>query len=150
MADVGQLVQSVLPIIVNVIGGLLKTSDSGMIGKLREAGAIGSAVVEAGEEFKGNPLMEGIISALQGDEGMNLLKNVDLDNINVSDVLGQVGNLDGILSAAGENAEPVKSFIVNLAERVASAAGGGLFGSGEKVSAQEQTFLADLRAQLGM
>lgn len=150
MADVGQLVQSVLPVVMNVIGGLLKTSDAGMFGKLREAGAIGGFIAETGQRYEGNPLMSSLVSAIQGDEGMNILKNIDLKTLDVSDVLNQVGNLDGVLASAGEEAAPIKSFIVELAEKVASAAGEGLFGSGDKVSAEEQTFLADLRAKLGV
>ena len=150
MADIGQIVQSVLPVVMNVIGGLLKTSEAGMFGKLREAGAIGVFIAESAQQFEGNPLMSSLISAIQGDEGMNILKNIDLKNLNVSDVLNQVSNLDNVLTDAGADAAPVKSFIVELAEKVAGAAGEGLFGSGEKVSEEEQTFLADLRDKLGV
>jgi hypothetical protein len=46
-------------------------------------------------------------------------------------------------------AGPIKQFIIGLVEKIVGAAGGGLFGSGEKVSDTESAFVNSLKAKLG-
>lgn len=144
--DVSALVTSLLPILQQVIGGALKTGDSGMVGKMREAGAAAGYLHEAGEQFKGNPVIEGLLGALSSGD---VLGGIDLASLNLDDVLGQVGNLDGLLQGAGVDAGPIKQFIIGLVEKIVGAAGGGLFGGGEKVSADEAAFVSNLKTRLG-
>jgi hypothetical protein len=148
--DVGAIVSQLLPTIVNVIGGTLQSSGSGFFGKLREAGALAGVLSNAGEQFKGNALMEGLLGSLTGEEGTNLLKNLDLGNLDLGNVMNQVGGLDDTLKDAGEDGAPVKQFIFDVANQVANAAGGGLFGSGDKISEGEASFLSDLKGKLGL
>ncbi|MCA9905549.1 MAG: hypothetical protein KC547_16955 [Anaerolineae bacterium] len=148
--DVQKIVQSLLPIIINVIGGVMKSGGSGFWGKLREGGALATALSGAADQFKGNNLMEGLLGALTGDEGKNLLSNLDLEKLDLGNVMNMVGGLDNVLGDAGDEAEPVKGFIFDVAEKMAGAAGSGVFGTGQKINAGEQSFLDDLKKQLGL
>lgn len=148
--DVQKIVQSLLPIIINVIGGVMKSGESGFWGKLREGGALASVLSGAADQFKGNSLMEGLLGALTGDAGKNLLGSLDLDKLDLGNVMNMVGGLDNMLADAGEEAAPVKGFIYDVAQKMAGAAGGGVFGTGQKINPEEQSFLDDLKGQLGL
>lgn len=148
--DVQKIVQSLLPIIINVIGGVMKSGESGFWGKLREGGALAGVLSGAADQFKGNSLMEGLLGALTGDEGKKLLGSLDLKSLDLGDVMNKVGGIDNVLADAGEEAAPVKGFIYDIAQKMAGSAGGGVFGSGQKISAGEQSFLDDLKKQLGL
>jgi hypothetical protein len=150
MADVAQIVQSLLPTVINVLGGVMKSGDAGLFGKLREAGALAGFLSSSADQFKGNGIMEGLLNAIQGQEGLDMLKNLDLANLDPGDVLKGAGGLDDALKDAGDDGAPVKQFVYDLANQVASAAGGGLFGTGAKISSDEQQFLDDLKDKLGL
>lgn len=143
--DIQDIINKLLPMIQNVVGGILKSSDSGIIGKFREAGSVGVFLKEAAEEFEGSELIGGLLSGLKDFDF-----NIDLDNLDPAAALDDLGGLDDLLGGLGGEADNVKGFIMGLAEKVAGAAGGGLFGSGEKISAGEQQFLADLKGKLGL
>lgn len=61
-----------------------------------------------------------------------------------------MGGLDDLLKDAGEEGSQVKNFVFDLAERVTSASGSGLFGTGQKVSEGEAEFLNNLKGKLGL
>lgn len=147
--DVQAIISKVLPIIQQVIASITEKSDAGIVGRIREAGSLAGFVGEAADKFKGNPIVDGIAKMFA--EGTIKMPEIDVKNLNVANVLSQVGGLDDILKdAGGDTAKGVKEFIFGMAENVAGAAGGGLFGGGQKVSAGEANFLNDLKAKLGL
>lgn len=147
--DVQEIVAKVLPVIQQIIASLTQKSDAGIVGRILEGGALAKFVSEAAEKFKGNPVVDGIARMFK--EGAVGEPNIDLKHLDIGSVLNQAAGLDGVLaSLGGDAARGVKEFIYGMAEKVAGAAGGGLFGSGQKVSAEEAGFLSDLRAKLGV
>lgn len=148
MTDVSQLIPQLLPLVQQVLGGALNAGGSGLVGKLREMGAVSGFMTEAAEQFQSNSIIQGVLAGLT--EGKNPLDGLDLDNLDLGNVISQVGNVNGLLEGFGEEGNQVKQFIVGLAEKVVGASGSGLFGTGEKVNEQEQGFLANLRTTLGL
>jgi len=146
VTDLGGIANQLVPLLKNIIAGMLRQSDSGLIGGMREAGAIATYLKEAETKFAGNAIIEQVSSTLLTGGDIDL---PDLMDINLSDVLRDVGNLTEVLHTL-PGGDQVRTFVYELAERVAGAAGGGLFGGGQKVSAGEQQMLAALRAQLGL
>ncbi|MCC7207173.1 MAG: hypothetical protein IT323_07705 [Anaerolineae bacterium] len=147
--DVQGIIAQVLPVIQQVIASLTKKSDAGIVGRILEAGSLATFVSEAAEKYKGNPVVDGIAKMFA--EGPINEPDIDPNKLDVGSVLNQVANLDGVLAGlGGDTARGVKEFIYGMAEKVAGASGGGLFGSGQKVSADEAGFLNDLRARLGL
>lgn len=146
--DLQAVIRQLLPIIQDVIGGALKTSGAGVFGKMREVGSLAGFLRSAPEIFAGSELIKGLVSGL-GDLDFS---NMDLDDLDMSNVMDEVSNLDDLLSNAGlaDEAEKVKRFIFGLAENVAAASGKGVFGSGEKVSGDEAAFLVNLKSTLGL
>lgn len=146
--DLQAVIRQLLPIIQDVIGGALKTSGAGVFGKMREVGSLAGFLRSAPEIFAGSELIKGLVSGL-GDLDFS---NMDLDDLDMSNVMDEVSNLDDLLSNAGlaDEAEKVKRFIFGLAENVAAASGKGVFGSGEKVSGDEAAFLDNLKNTLGL
>ncbi|MDZ4768239.1 MAG: hypothetical protein SGJ24_03855 [Chloroflexota bacterium] len=144
--DLQQLVGSLIPVIKDVIAGSLTMSDSGVIGGAKEAGAIATYLKEAANSFQGNTIIEGVVSQMFGDDGIQL---PDLETLDVTNLFSSVGNITALLNSV-EGGEQVKQFIFGLAENVAGAAGGGLFGGGQRVNAGEQQFLEGLKATLGV
>lgn len=147
--DVQGIIAKVLPIIQQVVASLTKKSDAGIVGRILEAGSLAKFVGEAAEKYKGNPVVDGIAKMFK--EGGLKEPNIDLKNLDIGSVLNQVAGLDDALKdLGGDAAKGVKEFIFGMAEKVAGASGGGLFGGGQKVSADEASFLNDLKAKLGL
>ena len=146
--DVQAVINQLLPVIKDVIGGALKTSGAGVFGKMREVGSIAGFLRSAPEVFAGSELIKGLVSGL-GDLDFS---NLDLSDLDTGSVVNKVGGLDDLLSAAGatDEIDTVKRFIFGLAENVAAASGTGMFGSGEKVSGEETAFLENLKSTLGL
>ncbi|HRE48896.1 MAG TPA: hypothetical protein PLD47_14310 [Aggregatilineales bacterium] len=144
-----QTIAQIIPIVQLVLGSLMKVGDAGLVGKLREAGALGKFLSEAQEKFKGNALVEGLLKALPDQIG-EMGQSFDVKHFDVLQTTQALGGLDGILKDSGEQGKQVKQFIYELAERFASAAGGGIFGSGQKISEAESAFLSDLKGRLGL
>lgn len=146
--DLHAVIKQLLPIIQDVIGGALKTSGAGVVGKMREVGSLAGFLRSAPEVFAGSELIKGLVSGL-GDLDFS---NMDLADLDTSSVMSDVSSLDDLLSSAGlaDEAENVKRFIFGLAENVAAASGKGMFGSGEKVSSDEASYLENLKTTLGI
>ncbi|MAU08234.1 MAG: hypothetical protein CL607_00310 [Anaerolineaceae bacterium] len=146
--DLHTVIRQLLPIIQDVIGGALKTSGAGVFGKMREVGSLAGFLRSAPQVFAGSELIKGLVSSL-GDLDFS---NMDLDDLDTGSVMDEVSNLDDLLSSAGlaDEAENVKRFIFGLAENVAAASGSGVFGSGEKVSSDEASYLENLKSTLGL
>ncbi|MCK6579969.1 MAG: hypothetical protein L6Q98_17905 [Anaerolineae bacterium] len=145
--DIEQIVQMLIPTVKEVIGGMLMMSDSGVIGGMREAGAIAKYLKSGAQELGGNPIIGGLVEGLLGEGGS--LELPDITAIDVTTLFNKVGSAANALSGV-EGGDQVKQFIYGLAEQIAGAAGGGLFGGGQKFSAGEQQYLEGLRAMLGV
>jgi hypothetical protein len=145
--DLYQLIEALIPVVKDVIGGMLMMSDSGVVGGMREAGAIATYLKESALTFGGNPIIEGLVEGLLGDD--QNLQLPDINSIDVTNLFNSVGSAATALSSI-EGGDQVKQFIYGLAVQIAGASGGGLFGSGNKISAGEQQFLDGLRAMLGV
>jgi hypothetical protein len=145
--DVQQIVSTLIPVIKDVIAGSITMSDSGTIGGARELGAIATYLRDALTQFEGNTIIEGVVGGLFDVDGS--VQMTDLDQLDVTNLFRSVGSAAALLDAIPGGGE-IKGFIYGLAEKVAGAAGGGLFGGGQKVNAGEEQYLAGLRAQLGL
>ncbi len=140
------IVDSVLPVVNSIIGGVMKSGDSGVWGKARDVVAIGEFLKNAPQYYGDNDLIRGIVDGL----GEFDLKKIDLSAITVDGVLSQVTGLRGALDGLGQSGSDIKQFLYGLAEFVAKAAGGGLMGSGVKVSEGEAGYLKTLKTTLGL
>jgi hypothetical protein len=142
--DMTQVINALLPMIQNIVAGVMQVSGSGMIGTARELKAVSDYADEAAKKFAGNPVIEALIEPLQG----NFLENVNIEALDVNNVLSSVMQIDSLLPP--ELTGEVKQFLYELAQRVASASGQGFFGSGEKVTEVESQYLDALRVYLGL
>lgn len=148
--DIDALIKQIMPFIQQIMGSTLKTSGSGMFGRLKEIGALGMFLKDAPEKFAGNDLIGGLVNGLLDNdtEGDNY---VDMETLEPNAVLDKLGGLNDILGGLdGDMGGQVKEFIFGIANSIAGAAGTGLFGSGQKVSADEESFLNTLKDKLGL
>ncbi len=148
--DVSAIVSSVIPVVQQVLAGLLQSSGSGLFGKIREGAAIANYFADTAASFGGNDIINGLVDAFTKGEAGQQLSEVAGEAKDINNVMEAVGGLDGLLGEAGEQGVQVKQFIMGLAEKVAGAAGEGLFGGGEKIGAGEQQFLDMLKGKLGL
>jgi hypothetical protein len=70
--------------------------------------------------------------------------------VDVNNLLMQIAQVNPILAEAGEAGGQVKVFLYEMAGSVIAAAGTGIFGTGERVTAGEAQFLDALRQTLGL
>ncbi len=148
--DLDAVIKQIMPFIQEIMGGTLKTSGSGMIGRMKEIGALGMFLKDAPQKFAGNDLIDGLVKSLL-DNDTEVDKYVDLDTLEPSAVLDKLGGLNDILNGLeGNIGAQVKEFIFGLASSVAGAAGTGLFGTGQKVTREEESFLNGLKDKLGL
>lgn len=148
--DVSAVVPQLIPIVQHVLAGLLNSSGSGLFGKIREGAAIANYFADTAASYGENPLINGVVDAfIKGDAGQNISELAG-ETKDIGTVMNIVGGLDSLLSGAGEQGVEVKQFIYGLAETVASAAGEGLFGSGDRIGTGERQFLDALRGTLGL
>ena len=152
MAEIDSIVHGLLPVIRNVMGIMSLAGDSGMIGRMRESKASIDFFREAAAHFEDNPVIERMITALveDGDDDLTM-DTVDVTQLDLNTVLAQVNGVHHILAGVDpQTGHDVRAFIYGIAESVAAAAGGGLFGGGEKVNETEALILDSLHAQLGL
>lgn len=148
--DINALVQQIMPYIQEIMGSTLKTSGAGMFGRLKEVGALAGFLKDAPEKFAGNDLVGGLVQGLLDNDNDDATY-VDVNTLDPRAVLDKLGGLDDILGGLdGGLAQQVKEFIFGIANAIAGASGTGLFGSGQKISADEESFLGDLKGKLGL
>lgn len=145
--DINQLAAALIPIVRDVIGGMLLMSDSGVMGEAREAGAIATYMRESINTFGGNPIIELIVEGMLEEDGR--LPLPDSSTVDVANLFNNVGSAANALNSI-EGGVQVKQFIYGLAQHIAGASGAGLFGRGQKVNAGEQQVLDGLKAVLGV
>jgi hypothetical protein len=149
-----QIIDLIKTVLAGIMGADAKT---GPFKILKEGAALGGVLKEAREKFQGNAVMEQLLGALlsKDEEGDNTPEaeapadGPKLGQTSIDDVLGKLGGLRGILDMI-PGGNDIKQFIYDLAEKVAGAAGSGLFGSGPKVSQNESNFLSALKNGLGI
>lgn len=144
--DIEGIVQALIPVVKEIIVGMLLMSDSGVIGGAREAGAITDYLKKGPVTFAGNPIIEHLAETLLAEGNLQL---PDLSSLDATHLLQTVADVGADLDTL-EGGVQVKQFIYGLAEHIAGASGGGLFGRGQKISTGEQQILDALRGQLGI
>jgi len=133
------------------------TVDLGVFSSAQEALALGRELAGAAKRYADNPL----ITSLFDEEALRQGIHPEKLQVSAEDVLeGRVldralAEVDEAMALARSKADEasVKQYaelIVDGCVAVAEAAGKGLFGSGEKVSAEEKAALERIRAHLGL
>lgn len=117
-----------------------------------EIAALGKEITSAAKNYPHSPLIQTLF-ANYTEKPENAAKQEPTDVI-PEKILESAKNLIrqalGILNtkASPEEIKEYKQFIYTCADRVANAAGEGLFGTGEKVSKKEAATLRELKAAL--
>lgn len=142
------IVSQLIPIVQQVMVGVVKSGDSGPLGKMREAGAAVGYIRTAGERFADNAIIDQVIQAIVKDGAREFARSFNSNDIDVAQVLSRVGELNALLSNLGSSGREIKEFMIELVQKVAEAAGGGFLGSGQKMSAGEFKFIDELKRQL--
>ncbi len=139
---------------VMVSGMAVAIADVGIVSTAIEATALAKEVLGATKTFPGNSL----IQTAFGDESLkqNMHTSVGRDFTPDNAVDQAISAINAALDAVSGKATPeeitqYKQLIYAAADRVANAAGEGLFGSGaQKVSTKEAATLGRLKEALGV
>jgi membrane-bound lytic murein transglycosylase B len=133
------------------------TVDMGVFSSAQEALALGRELAAAAQRYSDNPLIAGLFSQEALKEGIRPEKlQINPEDVRGGRVLDRaLEEVDAALELARQKAdEPTVQqycqLIVDGCVAVAEAAGKGLFGSGEKVSAEERAALERIRTHLGL
>lgn len=139
---------------VTTSGLAVAIADVGLVSTAIEASAMAKEIVGATQTYPNNSLIQSVFSennlkqASLGNPG----KNITLENA----VQRAIDAINAALAIVSQKASPdelneYKQFIYATADRVANAAGEGLFGRGaKKVSDKEAATLAQLKTALGL
>ncbi len=133
------------------------TVDMGIISSAQEAIALGKTLATASSRYAGNDLIASLFDPEALKEGIRPEKlQVTPEDVRNGKVLDRaLEEVDASLALAATKADEAtvnayKQLIVDGCVAVAEAAGKGLFGSGEKVSAEEKAALDRIRQHLGL
>lgn len=153
--DIEATVHALIPIIQQIIQGVMKSNGVGLFSAVSMAKGLADFLKEAPTRFVGNDIVSGIIKSVlhegtEGDTSHAPDEPYSLADLDLSAVLGKVGKVNDLLASTGEVGTQTKTFIYELGEAVAKASGSGLFGSGEKINAQEADFLSKLKTVLAL
>jgi hypothetical protein len=138
-----------LPIVI--IHGVISVDGTTYSSVVRELLAIARFVDEAQVTYADNLLVQAALLHFVDEEG-NVNTGLDsetVEHIPPGDVLSGVDYVMNLFVGLPE-LPGYKHFIYSLAEKIATAAGTGLLGTGAKVSDQEAELLHHLRARLGI
>jgi hypothetical protein len=136
-----------LPVLI--IHGVISVDGTTYSSVVRELMAIAKFVDEAQVDYANNLLVQAALLRFV-DESGNVNTGLDsekVEHIPPGDVLGGVDYVLNLFAALPE-LPGYKQFIYGLAEKIATAAGNGLLGTGAKVSDQEAALLHELQARL--
>lgn len=128
-----------------IIGATMKSDRTGFFAGFREANAGAQFIDGAVERYKDNVVVLELIANMEREHELP----ADLDEITPDVVYTQIEHTKALL-ADSPYANGFYVFIYELAEAVANATGGGLFGGGDKITEGEANFLRNLRDQLGL
>lgn len=139
---------------VTLSGIAVSVADIGIVSTAIEATALAKEVVGVSKKYPNNSIIQGVFS----EEAIKTFSPgeapKDLTPENAADQA--IAAINDALSTLETKATPeeigeYKQFIYSAAEQVASAAGSGLFGSGNpKVSTTESAVLTKLKGALGI
>lgn len=145
-----ELGQELLRTVQYVITGAMKSGDAGVFGRIKEFNAATDYIATAAETFTGNPVIDQLMAVMQ-ETGVGYDATDTIAELDLSDITNGIGHDVALLLAkVGESGDQVKIFLYELAKAVIEAAGGGLFGSGNRVTADEARFLETLRGILAL
>jgi hypothetical protein len=134
----------------------------GMAVAMADMGIISSAIEEivgAGKKYPNNSIVQAAFSEAVLSSGKIQRQKPDVKPEDIESgafVTKAIASVDLALAAIGDKATPVeitefKQFVYTCAEAVASAAGSGLFGSGDpKISPSEASALSKIKAGLSI
>jgi hypothetical protein len=133
------------------------TVDLGVFSSAQEALALGRELAGAAQRYADNPLITSLFDEEALRQGIHPEKlQVSAEDVREGRVLDRaLAEVDEAMALARSKADEasVKQYaelIVDGCVAVAEAAGKGLFGSGEKVSAEEKAALERIRTHLGL
>ena len=131
--------------------------DMGIFSSAQEAMALGRELAGAAGRYASNPLISSLFDPEALKQGIQPEKlTVSAEDVRDGKVLDRaLEEVDGAVALArtkgdAASAQQYCQLIVESCEAVAAAAGNGLFGSGEKVSAAEKAALDRIRQHLGV
>ncbi|MBX3063748.1 MAG: hypothetical protein U0528_01260 [Anaerolineae bacterium] len=153
--DVDSTVHALIPIIQQIIQGVMKSNGVGLFSAISMAKGLADFLKDAPTRFVGNDIVSGIIKNVlhggaEGEPSHAPDEPYSLANLDLDVVMVEVGKVNDLLASTGEVGRQTKTFIYELGEAVAKASGSGLFGRGEKINAQEADFLSKLKTVLGL
>jgi hypothetical protein len=141
------------------IGMAVAMADMGIISTAIEAVALTKEIVGAAKKYPTNSIVQAAFSetALTSKQIDRKKMDVQAEDVKSGVVVTKaIATVDFALAAIGTKATPeeiteFKQFIYACAQAVASAAGSGLFGSGDpKVSPEEAAALTKIKAALNI
>jgi hypothetical protein len=141
------------------VGMAVAIADMGIISSAIEAVALTNEIVGAGKKYPNNSIVQAVFSEAVLASGKIQRKQPDFKPEDLESgafVTKAIASVDLALAAIGDKATPAeitefKQFVYACAEAVASAAGSGLFGSGDpKISPSEASALAKIKAGLSI
>ncbi|MBD1910063.1 MULTISPECIES: hypothetical protein [unclassified Leptolyngbya] len=145
---------------VMVTGMAVSMVDVGIVSSAIEATAMGQEIAAASERYPNNAIIQALFSqeaVKQAREEGSLNVQLTPDEVKpetvVDTAIARIQAALAVLSskASPEDIQQYKEFIYSCAERVAKAAGSGLFGSGStKVSDKEAIALERIKAVLAL
>jgi membrane-bound lytic murein transglycosylase B len=146
-----------------LIGGPLAAAmavmavDMGIFSSAQEAIALGRQLAGAASRYASNPLIASLFDPEALKQGIRPEKlQVSPEDLRDGKLLDRaLAEVDGAVALARTKGDEASAqqycqLIVEGCEAVAAAAGDGLFGSGEKVSAAEKAALERIRQHLGV
>jgi hypothetical protein len=141
------------------IGMAVAIVDMGIISSAIEAVALSKQIVGAAKKYPSNSIVQAAFSeaALTSKQIDRKQLDVQAEDVKSGAVVTKaIAVVDRAIAAIGSKATPAevtefKQFIYACAEAVASAAGSGLFGSGDpKINPEEAVALAQIKAALNI
>jgi membrane-bound lytic murein transglycosylase B len=130
--------------------------DLGLFSSAQEALALGKELATASTRYADNPLIASLFDSEALKRGQTQQQFFTAEDVKAGTVLDRaLEQVDQALSLArakfdAPSVEQYAQLIVDGCVAVAEAAGKGLFGSGEKVSAEEKAALDRIRQHLGL
>ncbi len=139
-----------------MVGMSVAMADLGLISTAIEAAALSGELVKAANKYPNNGPIQAVFSeeALKSGVARPEKPDVTAEEVKsgglVDKAITVAHSAISTIEAKGtpEEVAEYKQFLYACAEKVAQAAGDGLFGSGEKVSTKEAATLAKLKAAL--
>jgi hypothetical protein len=133
------------------------TVDLGLFSSAQEALALGRELAGAAQRYADNPLISSLFDEAALRQGIHPeTLQVNAEDVREGRVLDRaLAEVDDAMALARDKADEASvrqyaALIVDGCVAVAEAAGKGLFGSGEKVTAEEKAALERIRTHLGL